>query len=225
MSIYKTLMQGLLLTFVLPASIQANAVTSAETELQAKRQSIPQEGKEYITLIHPVASQPKVVEFFSFYCSSCYQFVENYPVADAINRILPKGETVTKYHVSMMGPLGNELTEAWAIAMVMDKTHDVEKPLFEAVHNQKLKNVADIQEVFAKAGIDAATYQQAQQSLLVKVAIARQKAAIVSFGVKGTPTFYVNGKYQIHNAGIAITTPQAYANNFAEVVHALLEQQ
>lgn len=66
MSIYKTLMQGLLLTFVLPASIQANAVTSAETELQAKRQSIPQEGKEYITLIHPVASQPKVVEFFHF---------------------------------------------------------------------------------------------------------------------------------------------------------------
>ncbi|WP_145578166.1 DsbA family protein [Yersinia mollaretii] len=221
MSIYKTLMQGLLLTFVLFVSIQANA----ETELQGKRQSIPQEGKEYITLMHPVASSPKVVEFFSFYCDSCYQFVENYPVTDAINRILPKGETVTKYHVSMMGPLGNELTEAWAIAMVMDKTHDVGKPLFEAVKNQTLKSAADIQEIFAKAGIDAETYQQVQQSLLVKGAIARQKAAVASFGVKGTPTFYVNGKYQIHNAGIAITTPQAYANNFAEVVHALLEQQ
>lgn len=223
MSMHKKLATGLLLAMTLPLYALASTALNTDAELQASPPSTPQEGKEYITLTNPVASQPKVVEFFSFYCSPCHQFVDNYPVADAINRFLPADDAVVKYHVSTMGPLGKELTEAWAIAMVMGKTHLVEKPLFEAVQNRKLQNITDIQTIFSQAGIDTATYEQARQSLMVKGAIAQQNAAVVSFAVRGTPSFYVNGKYQINNAGIAAPTPQRYVNNFAEVVQTLLK--
>lgn len=212
MEIYKKIAAYLLFTLVFPCFVQANTPS----------QGIAEEGKEYSTLTSPVASQPKVVEFFSFYCSPCYQFIANYPVADSINQILPEGETVTKYHVSAMGPLGNELTEAWAIAMIMGKTDELEKPLFAAVLSKTLDNVASIQEVFAKVGIDAVTYEQARQSLMVKGLIARQNAAMESFEVVGTPTFYINGKYKINNAGIAAPTPNDYVKSFASVVQTLL---
>ncbi|CAI2021434.1 Thiol:disulfide interchange protein DsbA precursor [Serratia proteamaculans] len=183
----------------------------------------PQEGREYVTLANPLASQPSVVEFFSFYCGPCYQFIEQYPVAAAINRSLPDGNVI-KYHVNAMGSLGNELTEAWAIAIVMGKTDQVEKPLFEAIRNKKLNSIADIQSIFSQVGVDATTYEQSRQSLLVKGTVARQNTAIEAFAVTSTPSFYVNGKYQINNSGVAATSPQEYVDNFASVVHALLQK-
>lgn len=215
MTLYKTLTA--LMLFALSAPGYAHAETTRSAPLS-------EEGREYTRLAHPVPAQPAVVEFFSFYCGPCYQFVENYPVAAAINQILPEGKTVTKYHVSAMGPMGNELTEAWAIAMVMGKTEALEKPLFNAMRNKKLTGVNDIQAVFAQVGIDATTYEHARQSLLVKGAIARQNTALEAYAVRGTPSFYVNGKYQINNAGIAGPTPEDYVNGFAQTVKTLLAQ-
>ncbi|WP_064540201.1 DsbA family protein [Buttiauxella ferragutiae] len=215
MSICKKLTALMLLTFSFHCYAQPDPT---------KNQNIPEEGKQYSTLATPIQSQPKVVEFFSFYCGPCYQFIEKYPVADAINKILPNGESVTKYHVSVMGPLGNELTEAWAIAMVMGKTEEIEKPLFYAMHNKKLTSVADIQNAFAQIGIDTAMYENARHSVMVKEAIARQNSAMDTYSVRGTPTFYVNGKYQINNAGITASTPEDYVNGFAQTVKVLLEK-
>lgn len=218
MPIHNKLAALLLLIFVAPYSAQA------DLPLQEWHQSIPEEGKEYSILPTQITAQPKVVEFFSFYCGPCYQFVEKYPVTEAINVVLPEGEVVTKYHVSAMGPLGKELTEAWAIAIVTDKTHQVEKPLFEAVRNKTLKSTADIQKVFSSFGIDTETYEEIRQSLMVKGLVTRQNAAMDSFKVRATPTFYINGKYRINNASIAAPTVNDYVDNFARVVQILLTQ-
>lgn len=77
----------------------------------------------------PVANAPAVVEFFSFYCSPCYAFSETMEIDSAIRDILPKGDRMVKYHVSQLGPLGPELTRAWALAMIINKTDVVEKAL------------------------------------------------------------------------------------------------
>lgn len=215
MSIFNKLATLMLLTLCFHSYAQTNML---------ENKYIPVEGKEYATLADPIQSQPKVIEFFSFYCNPCYQFVENYPVADSINKILPNGETVTKYHVSVMGPMGNELTEAWAIATVMGKTDDIEKPLFEAVHNKKITSITDIKSVFSERGIDAAAYDSARQSIMVKEVIARQNSAVETYSVRGTPTFFVKGKYQINNGGITASTPEGYVDGFAQTVKALLEK-
>jgi len=182
------------------------------------------EGLQYSVLPQPVAEAPGVVEFFSFYCGPCYLFTQRYPVSEGINRVLPAGEKVVKYHVSAMGKLGSELTEAWAIATIMGKSDAVEMPLFESVQNARtLQNIADIKAIFAHAGVTSAEYESAQNSLVVKALIAKQEAAMRQFSVSGTPSYYVNGRYKINNAGINADTPEGYVDGFTEVVSNLLK--
>lgn len=57
------------------------------------------DGKQYITLDKPVAGEPQVLEFFSFYCPHCYQFEEVLHVSDNVKKKLPEGVKMTKYHV------------------------------------------------------------------------------------------------------------------------------
>lgn len=57
------------------------------------------DGKQYITLDKPVAGEPQVLEFFSFYCPHCYQFEEVLHVSDSVRQKLPEGTKMTKYHV------------------------------------------------------------------------------------------------------------------------------
>jgi thiol:disulfide interchange protein DsbA len=77
------------------------------------------DGKQYITLDKPVAGEPQVLEFFSFYCPHCYQFEEVLHVSDNVKKKLPEGTKMTKYHVEFLGPLGKDLTQAWAVAMAL----------------------------------------------------------------------------------------------------------
>ncbi len=138
---------------------------------------------------------------------------------------LPAGEKVTKYHVSLMGKLGNELTEAWAVATVLGVEDKIEGAMFDAVQKQRAVNGADdIQRVFtAAASMPPPT--NARHSLLVKGLIAKQNEAVKAFEVRGTPSFYVAGKYKIDNAGMASTSVEGYAKEYAAVVRHLLDTQ
>lgn len=70
----------------------------------------PTDGKQFITLDKPVAGEPQVLEFFSFYCPHCYDFEQVWHVASAVKEKLPQGTKMTKYHVEFLGPLGKEMT-------------------------------------------------------------------------------------------------------------------
>ena len=86
------------------------------------------DGKQYITLEKPVAGEPQVLEFFSFYCPHCYQFEQVLHVSDNVKKKLPEGTKMTKYHVEFLGPLGKDLTQAWAVAMKIRSLRQCLKP-------------------------------------------------------------------------------------------------
>jgi thiol:disulfide interchange protein DsbA len=181
--------------------------------------------KPYNTLQDPVTDAPEVVEFFSFYCGPCYLFIDKYPVISAINKVLPEGKAVVRYHVSAMGKLGHELSEAWAIATVMGVTEQVERPLFIAVQRDKSINTPeDISVIFRDAGIDPETYNNAKNSMMVKAFVVRQEAMVKTFRVKGTPSIYVMGRYLIDNSDVKATTPEGFATAYADLVSALLKK-
>nr|WP_181375173.1 DsbA family protein [Pectobacterium carotovorum]ALG88710.1 Thiol:disulfide interchange protein DsbA precursor [Pectobacterium carotovorum] len=223
MKICKSLTIGILLSVGFLHDLQVNAAVTENTANKTDTKTKIQEGREYVTLVNPLVSQPNVIEFFSFYCHPCYLFIDSYPVSEAITRRLPD-QKVVKYHVSVMGAMGNELTEAWAVAIVMGKTEQVEKPLFEAVRNKNMNSIDDIHSIFYQIGVDKEKYESTRQSLLVKEMVARQNTAVDAFNVKSTPTFYINGKYKINNSGIITTSPQAYVEGFVEVVDILLKK-
>lgn len=186
----------------------------------------PAEGKEYRVLKVPVKDAPAVAEFFSFYCPPCAAFSNRLFVSRSVEKILPPGEKLEKYHVSALGPMGRELTEAWSVAQVLGVENKVELPLFVAVQiNRSIKTEADIRRVFIEAGVPADDYDTAKKSPEVRTLTAKQEEAAKAYGVTGTPSFFVKGKYLVNNGGIQPPVERDYGKSFAEVVSVLLKQQ
>ncbi|RJT23894.1 thiol:disulfide interchange protein DsbA [Buttiauxella izardii] len=185
-----------------------------------------QDGKEFVTLEKPVAGEPQVLEFFSFYCPHCYQFEEVLHVSDTVKKKLPEGTKMTKYHVEFLGPLGKDLTQAWAVAMALGVEDKITAPMFEAVQKtQSVQNVADIRKVFIDAGIKAEEYDAAWNSFVVKSLVAQQEKAAADLQLQGVPAIFVNGKYQLNPQGMDTSNMDVFVQQYADVAKFLVEKK
>lgn len=182
------------------------------------------EGREYIVLKNTNPTAPKVVEFFSFYCSPCYSLFEKLNVNNVVSASLPKETKLTQYHVGQIGPLGPELTEAWAVAMALGIEDKIKNSIFEETQvKHSLTSRQDIYRIFEQtAGISEEQYNQERNSANVKSLITLQNNTIDALNVTGTPSIYISGKYMINNGGITDKTPKGYPFEFAKVVDYLL---
>ncbi|BET41726.1 MULTISPECIES: thiol:disulfide interchange protein DsbA [Atlantibacter] len=184
------------------------------------------DGKQYTTLEKPVVGEPQVLEFFSFYCPHCYQFEEVIHVSDNVKKKLPEGTKMTKYHVEFLGPLGKDLTQAWAVAIALGVEDKITAPMFEAVQKtQTVQTVADIRKVFIDAGIKAEEYDAAWNSFVVKSLVAQQEKAAADLGLRGVPAMFVNGKYQLNPQGMDTSNMDAFVQQYADTVKFLVEKK
>ncbi|MFC0229178.1 thiol:disulfide interchange protein DsbA [Serratia aquatilis] len=184
------------------------------------------DGTQYITLDKPVTGEPQVLEFFSFYCPHCYQFEETYHISDAVKKALPEGTKMTKYHVEFLGPLGKQMTQAWAVAMALGVEDKITQPMFEAVQKtQTVQTPDDIRNIFIKAGVSAEEYDAAMNSFVVKSLVVQQQKAAEDLQLRGVPAVFVNGKYMVKNDGLDTSSMDTYVKQFADVVKYLSEQK
>ena len=184
------------------------------------------DGTQYVTLDKPVTGEPQVLEFFSFYCPHCYQFEEVYHVSDAVKKALPAGTKMTKYHVEFLGPLGKQLTQAWAVAMALGVEDKVTVPLFEGVQKtQTIRSASDIRDVFINAGIKGEEYDAAWNSFVVKSLVAQQEKAAADVQLRGVPAMFVNGKYQLNPQGMDTSNMDVFVQQYADTVKYLSEKK
>ncbi|MER5118195.1 thiol:disulfide interchange protein DsbA [Serratia marcescens] len=184
------------------------------------------DGAQYVALDKPVTGEPQVLEFFSFYCPHCYQFEQVYHVSENVKKALPAGTKMTKYHVEFLGPLGKQLTQAWAVAMALGVEDKVSPLMFEAVQKtQTVQTPDDIRNVFVKAGVTAADYDAAWNSFVVKSLVVQQEKAAEDLQLRGVPAVFVNGKYMVKNDGLDTSSMDAYVKQFADVVKFLSQQK
>ncbi|CNH91126.1 protein disulfide isomerase I [Yersinia thracica] len=184
------------------------------------------DGTQYQTLNKPLTGEPQVLEFFSFYCPHCYQFEEVYHVPQAVKKALPEGTKMTRYHVDFLGPLGKELTQAWAVAMALGVEEKVTPLMFEGVQKtQTVQTPGDIRNVFIKAGVSGEDYDAALNSFVVKSLVVQQQKAAEDLQLRGVPAMFVNGKYMIKNDGMDTSSMDIYVKQYADVVKFLLTQK
>ncbi|MDV5227366.1 thiol:disulfide interchange protein DsbA [Providencia rettgeri] len=184
------------------------------------------EGKEYTDIKQPVQNLPQVLEFFSFYCPHCYQFENVYKVPQTVEKNLPEGVKMERYHVDFLGPLGPNLTQAWAVAMVLKVEDKVTPVLFEGIQKtQSINTPADIRNAFVKAGVSGDEYDAALNSFVVKSLVAKQQNAAQDLKLRGVPAMFVDGKYQVRNNGIAVENAADYAKEFSNVVNYLINKK
>ncbi|ETT03000.1 thiol:disulfide interchange protein DsbA [Providencia sp. PROV188] len=184
------------------------------------------EGKEYTDVKPPVQDLPQVLEFFSFYCPHCYQFESIYKVPQTVEKNLPEGVTKARYHVDFLGPLGAQMTQAWAVAMVLKVEDKVTPILFEGIQKtQTINTPADIRNAFIKAGVTGEEYDAALNSFVVKSLVAKQQNAAQDLKLRGVPALFVDGKYQIRNNGISVDNAEDYAKEYSKVVNFLVSKK
>jgi thiol:disulfide interchange protein DsbA len=184
------------------------------------------DGKQYTTLDKPVQGEPQVLEFFSFYCPHCYQFEQVWHIPANVKKKLPEGTKMTKYHVEFLGPLGKQLTQAWAVAISLGVQDKITAPMFEAVQKKMtVQNEADIRQVFIDAGVKAEEYDAAWNSFVVKSLVAQQEKAAADLQLQGVPAMFVNGKYAINMQGMDTSSMDKFVQEYADTVKFLVEKK
>ncbi|POS81807.1 hypothetical protein EPUL_006183, partial [Erysiphe pulchra] len=164
------------------------------------------EGKEYICLDKPATCEPQVIEFFSFDCPHCYQF-----------------EQLLNIMSNCLGPLSQQLTQAWAVAMVLGVEDQVSPLMFYAVQKtQSIQTPDDIRTVFIKAGVNPKEYDSAWNSFVVQSLRKQQENAAIDFQLRGVPAVFINGKYMVKNDGLDMSSIDIYMKQFSDVVKFLL---
>lgn len=184
------------------------------------------EGKQFVTLDKPATQEPQVLEFFSFYCPHCYQFSQIYHIPDAIQTALPAGTKMVKYHVNFLGPLGKNLTEAWAVAIALGVEDKISPLMFDAVQkSQTVQKPEDIRKIFISAGVKGEDYDSALNSFVVKSLVVQQEKAAADLQLRGVPSLFVNGKYMVKNDGLDTSSMDVYVQQYTDVVKFLISKK
>lgn len=183
------------------------------------------EGNQYIKLNTPINNVPKLLEFFSFYCSHCYQFEQTYHITKKIEQNLPKNINFSKYHVNSLGNLGKQLTHAWAVAIILGIEKKISPILFKAIQKkQSIHTAEDIRTIFIQFGINAEEYDMAWNSTLVKSLVIKQEQAAQNLHLSEVPSIFINGKYMIQNDKLDISSINAYIQQFSELLNLLINK-
>ncbi|OQP34867.1 thiol:disulfide interchange protein DsbA [Pantoea latae] len=186
------------------------------------------DGQQYVSLPKPVAGEPQVLEFFSFFCPHCYQFERLYHISDAVKKNLPADTKVTKYHVDFLGgDFGPVVTHAWAVALALGVEDKVTAPIFDGIQKtQTITDAASLKAAFiSAAGITSEQYDAAWNSFAVKALVAQQEKAASDVDLRGVPAMFVNGKYMVNNGGLDTSSMDNFVAEYANVVKFLVNQK
>jgi thiol:disulfide interchange protein DsbA len=140
-------------------------------------------------------SKVEVLEFFFYGCSHCYNLHGPLSVWE---KKMPKD-----VNLQFVPVVFNESWEPMARTFfaldAIGQRAKLHNDLFEAwnVYNVDLSDEAKIAEFVSKRGVDRAKFSAAYNSFSLQGKIARSNQLVQSYGVRGTPTIAVDGKYVI----------------------------
>lgn len=159
-------------------------------------------GNEYVTLPTPyqrVSSSGKVevVEVFSYGCIHCAEFS---PYVDDLRKSLPAGVAFKLLPAAFNNewvPYARAYYAAKQLGVV-DRTHDL---LFDKKFREQypINSMDEIADFYATQGVNRDEFLKIANSPEVDAQMKKDLALIQSWGVDGTPTIVVDGKYRSAN--------------------------
>ncbi len=156
------------------------------------------EGQHYFLIEGAKPATPgkvDVTEVFSYACPHCAHFQ---PFADQLKAKLPKQATF-----NYLPAIFHESWEPYARAFytaqslnALDRTHQA---LFDALHrdHKQLTNIQQLSDFYAELGVDQKTFLGTAQSFVVTGKLQESLDKVRAWGIDGTPSIVVNGKYRI----------------------------
>lgn len=155
-------------------------------------------GKDYKLLNPPQpvsTSKIEVVEFFFYGCSHCFQL---HPHLGAWKKTMPNDVELT--HVpAIFRDSWEPMARTFYALEALGQRAGLHDALFKAwnVDGNTLTEEAKILDFVAPHGVDRAKFSAAYNSFSMQSKVVRAKQMIRSYGISGTPTLVVDGKYLI----------------------------
>ena len=160
-------------------------------------------GRDYFDIVpaQPTASGDKieVIEVFGYPCIHCAHAA---PVIGEWSKGLGP-DVKLSFMPAVFGGVWEAFGRAFYTAEtmgVMEKTHE---KLFEVIHTEKrqFRNLEDIAAFYAEHGVSKEAFLSGLQSFPVNAKINQAVEQVRAYGVEGTPTMIVNGKYRVMSPG------------------------
>jgi thiol:disulfide interchange protein DsbA len=158
----------------------------------------PELGEDYTVLSSPQprnGSKIEVIEFFFYGCSHCYKL---HPFVDAWEKKLPKDVTFS-YVPAVFNATWEVSARAFYALEALGLRKQVHDALFDAWNkdNLELTDEFSTTEFLAKHGVDRKKFGDAYNSFSVQSSVMRAKQLGQTYGIRGTPTIIVDGKYVV----------------------------
>ncbi|MFC5741378.1 thiol:disulfide interchange protein DsbA/DsbL [Dyella tabacisoli] len=174
-------------------------LTTACTASNNSAQAPYTESKEYVTLPGPAHrynadGKVEVVEVFSYGCIHCAHFA---PIAEAMSKQLPGG-----VELKMLPAAFNDdwamYARAYYAAKKLGLLGQTHLALFKAKFEDHypLSSLDELADFYAQKGADRAQFMRVASSDEVTAQIKSDVALIKEWGITGTPTIVVDGKYR-----------------------------
>lgn len=180
-----TLMRKLIVVLLMMCAVQVQAEVMAGRDYKVLKPAQPTSS----------GSKVEVLEFFFYGCSHCFHL---HGPLSSWEKTMPKDvdlqfvpvifrdswEPMARTYYALealgeLGPLHNDLFEAWN------------------VFGTDLSDQEKIAAFVGKRGVDRAKFDAAYNSFTLAGKVARSNQLVRSYGVRGTPTIAVDGKYII----------------------------
>jgi thiol:disulfide interchange protein DsbA len=137
----------------------------------------------------------EVLEFFSYSCSHCYYL---HPGLEKWEKRMP-GDVELQYVPVVFGESQEPMAHTFYTLESLGKLKQLHNAIFEAwnVSGIDLSDEAKIADFVAKHGVNRDKFTADYNSFSVSSKIMRSNQMVLSYGIRGTPTIAVDGKYII----------------------------
>ena len=159
----------------------------------------PQLGKDY-TLLNPPqpthsGNKIEVLEFFFYGCSHCFKL---HPLLSAWEKKMPNDVELT-FVPAIFNASWEPMARTVYALEALGQRKQLHDDLFNAwnVNNTDLADEAKIADFVAQHGVDRKKFSDAYNSFSMQSKVIRAKQMGQSYGIRGTPTLIVDGKYVI----------------------------
>lgn len=159
----------------------------------------PEAGKDYTVLspaqpTHSSGGKIEVLEFFFYGCSHCFKL---HPLMSAWEKKLPKDVELT-FVPAVFNPTWEVSARAFYALEALGQRKQLHDDLFNAWNdNIELVDEATTTDFVAKHGVDRKKFSDAYNSFSMQSQVTRAKQMGQTYGIRGTPTLIVDGKYLI----------------------------
>ncbi len=184
---------------LLPLYLTLSLIGALAGAHAARAEPIDPTGKyELVTPPQPTevpAGKIEVVDLFWYGCPHCWRIL---PYVERYARNLPD-DVVLRHLPAVFRKSWEAHARAFYTAEILGVTEAIHRPLFEAIHEQRrsLDSREKLRAFFVAHGVSASDFDKTYDSFAVETMLRKSMVMQQRYGVRGTPTLIVNGKYRV----------------------------